>query len=168
MKDVLGLIGALILKLLISLFPKKQDEPKPAPKPLPPSLLSVAMQYRGKDASPKNLAPQELSCAEGVSNIIHEWNPAFPSGVLNTARLAQILDASPHFERTTIPKAGCVIVSPRVGETPGHAGFFTEPNWILSNDSRTGKMEVNYSLDSWIRVMRHGRGLRILIWQPND
>jgi len=36
---------------------------------------------------------------------------------------------------------------------------------IISNDSKTGKMEINYTLDSWIKEMRYKRGLRIFFWE---
>ena len=138
----------------------------PPPKTLREKIHQNALMWIGRDASPKNLAPKELSCAESVANILHEVLPTFPKDIVSTIELQSILDKHSNFERTLIPKPGCVLVSPRIGDRPGHSGFFTTGNGIISNDSKTGRMQLNYDLNSWIREMKEKRGLRIFIWNP--
>lgn len=153
------------------LTPSPQPFPQPLPQPKPKQKLidlvhAEALFSIGKDASPRNLAPQELSCAEGVSNLIHLVDPTFPGNVISTIELTRLLDLHDNYQQTRIPKPGCVIVSPRKGTTPGHAGIFTHGQRIISNDSKLGKMQNNYSLTSWAKEMRDRRGLKIYFWEP--
>lgn len=156
---------------LISAWLKKQvwlPEPLPEPKlTLRDKIHFLAVESIGTDASKENLAPQDLSCAEGVANILHKADPTFPKDIISTIELHKILDLHDNYERVTIPKPGCIINSPREGNTPGHAGIFTYGNRIISNDSKTGKMQNNYSLDSWIKDLKEKRGLKhIYIHEP--
>lgn len=131
------------------------------------TLQRSAMRWLGKDASPLNLAPQELGCAESVCSVIaDELIPNFPRDLLSTRDLAEHLDGNVRFERTLIPAPGCIIVSPRTATVNGHAGVFLDTRRIASNDSRTGKFEANYTLDSWVETFRKKRDLRIQIWKP--
>ena len=141
--------------------------PQPLPSP-EPTLAQEALKWEGKDASPKGLAPKELSCAEGVSNIIHAIFPDFPPDLTSTYVLFQELLESPHFKTTLEPKRGCVIISPREGDRYGHAGIFVEDNVILSNDSSKGLMEKNYTFKTWIERIGRKRDLHSYIFTPNE
>lgn len=129
-------------------------------------LADIANSYIGKDASPKNLAPKELSCAEGVSNIIQELYSDFPSSVLSTAELDHFLTKSTHFAYTKFPRKGCVINSPRNASKNGHCGIYVTDTEIASNDSSTGRFERNYTIDSWVKEMRGNRDLKIYFYEP--
>ena len=131
-------------------------------------LVKVAVALLGKDASPMQLSPQELSCAEGVSFIIHQVFPDFPANVVSTIELDSILDNSPHyFKDTKLPGEGCIIISPREDEKPGHCGIFVTNREIASNDSATGLFISNYTWDSWVKTFREKRGLKhIFLYQP--
>lgn len=130
-------------------------------------LLAEALTWLGKDASPENIATAEFGCAESLSNIIHNVIPKFPSRMVSTAQLANTLDDyDMEFERTLIPKPGCIIVSPMIGTIHGHCGIWTDGQNIMSNDSATGRMQQNYTFDSWVKTFKEGRGLHILIWEP--
>lgn len=128
-------------------------------------LLEIAKSFLGKDASPKNLAPREVSCAEGVSNIIGQLFPDFDDQIVSTVELDYELDRSPYFRATKLPKAGNVIVSPRTKQQYGHAGIFLSDSRIASNNSMSGLFQNNYSLDEWIKEMREKRGLRIYFYE---
>lgn len=139
------------------------------PKPIVPmsnaqKLINLCTDSLGTDVSPLNLAPQELSCAEGVSTLLSDIF-TFPKGVLSTAQLKVCLDNCKYVERTLIPEPGCVIVSPTQNTTHGHTGIFLDSQNIASNDSRTGKFEKNYTLNSWAKEMRDTRGLRLYLWK---
>lgn len=142
------------------------DIPTDDPEPATERLAVVAQSMIGKDASPKNLAPQELSCAEGVSNIIHKVFSDFPTDVLSTADLHTLLKKSPHFTSTLTPKRGCVIVSPRTAIQPGHTGIFISDTEIASNSSATGLFQNNYNFEGWIKYFRITKGLHAFIHEP--
>lgn len=117
-----------------------------------------------KDISPRNLAPQELSCAEGVSELIRFIYPDFKIQI-STAELKRQLDNDPRFKRTLEPKRGVIIVSPRTRTVNGHIGTCVSTTKIASNDSMDGKFRINYTWESWIREFKQRRGLRIFLYE---
>lgn len=157
-----GMNWEKVLQILseILAWVKTQEVP-----PAREKILQAARDALGTDASPMNLAPQELSCAEAVSNIVKRVYPSFMMTV-STIELDRFLTNSPYFKSTKIPKPGSIINSPRIGGNPGHCGIFLTTNRIASNDSKTGKFKDNYSFDSWAREMRDRRGLKIFIYEP--
>ncbi len=161
----------IIINLIKQVFSLQSQVIEHLTKPIPldpisksRELINLTLESIGKDISPKNLAPQEYSCAEGVSNLLSEIIP-FPGSVLSTAQLKVTLDDCKYLERTTIPEPGCVIVSPRTVLINGHAGIFVDSKNIVSNDSKTGTMQKNYTLDEWIKEMKDNRGLHIYLWR---
>lgn len=165
MDELLKKLGDILRSLeaiLKEVFEGEQQTPlTPGEK-----VLLTVRAHLGTDASPMNLAPKELSCAEGVANILNKVYPSVPRNIISTNILDKHLSDSTHFKSTKIPKPGSVIMSPRQGTTPGHCGFFLTSNRIASNSSKTGLFEDNYSLDSWVREMRDKRKLKIYIYEP--
>lgn len=120
----------------------------------------------GHDLSPKNLAPQELSCAEGMSNILNSIFPDFPKDVTYTPDLFKKLKAYPqYFKPTLTPSKGCVIISPTVKDTHGHVGGMISATEIVSNSSKTGTIESNYTFDQWVNKYKIENGLRVYIFE---
>jgi hypothetical protein len=140
-------------------------------------LYDTAFSFIGKDASPRDLAPDEYGCAETVSGVIQAAFPElrFPT-VLSTRELFAHLNNSPSFQETDNPNAGCIIISVtgtgngRVGN--GHTGIIGEHEgpddslWVMSNDSRTGTWEVNYTLNSWYRYYELKGGMAAHYFRP--
>lgn len=122
------------------------------------SLYHTALEALGTDASPSDIAPDELGCAETVSNIIRGVIPDFPV-VTGTWTLWDILRNHPRFEQTSVPMPSDVIISPTGtgnGSFPGHAGIVGE-GVVMSSDSRTGRFEKNYTLEEWMeRYQKQG------------
>lgn len=146
--------------------------PKLPQETLSERLTEEARLMLGKDASPRNLAPQELSCAEGVSNIIHSVLPDFPAGIVGTPELYQLLSKSEHFVRVTDPKPGCVVISPTVirdgVKVHGHTGIYLTYSKIASNSSSSGLWTQNYTRDSWIAYFYEKLSLKGYLFQPRD
>lgn len=137
------------------------------PEPIePPNLVFIrqAEAWLGRDASPLDKAPDTLGCAESVSNIIRTIIPSFPYTV-STIRLYEALKESRRFKGTLTPSKGCIVVSPRIGDQPGHCGIFISDDRIASNNSQRGIWEDNYTWDSWIKYFK-GKGLRIHLFEP--
>lgn len=111
-------------------------------------IHDAAVKNLGIDASPNDLAPDELGCAETVTTIVHPLFQDVPI-ILGTPGLHDCLEASLDFVRVNSPLGGDIIVNPTAGKEIGHTGIFLTANLIASNSSATGKFTQNYTLDSW-------------------
>lgn len=153
-------------------FTKKPapEIPKPIPAPVPDPVVEprkpmpilprqrlylVAASSLGTDASPNDLAPDEYGCAETVNEIYkktfgeHIINPGISTYQLYRAMLNQ----KNRFMKVWSPMPGDIIISPTGygnGAIPnGHVGYCMANDMIASNNSFTGKFEINYSISSW-------------------
>ncbi|MFN3658162.1 MAG: hypothetical protein ACK4UO_12975 [Pseudolabrys sp.] len=141
----------------VTVPPAPEPQPEPAQETQSERILATAELHIGKDASPNDLAPDELGCAETLSNILHEALPDFPANILSTAILYQTLRVHPNFKRVDNPEAGDIVISPTGYQptsstvTNGHCGVVARENRILSNDSKTGKFLDNYSIEAWAK-----------------
>lgn len=116
-------------------------------------LYNRAVSCIGIDASPNDLAPDELGCAETV-NAIHRKEFGFDiGGSLSTYNMYQALKASKEFIKADQPMPGDVVISPTgygSGALPnGHVGIVGKDGKIMSNDSYKGTFEENYTLTTW-------------------
>lgn len=118
-------------------------------------LYEAAKLSIGRDASPSDNAPDELGCAETWNEI---YKNAFGAYLYQGNRnatyfLYKALRDSPKFKEVTDPMEGDTVISPTgYGKNPampnGHVGIVFQQG-IASNDSHTGKFEINYTLGSW-------------------
>jgi hypothetical protein len=75
-------------------------------------LYSLAVINLGRDASPKDEAPDELGCADSVSQILKYLYPDFVPQI-STAKLFSELDISKsRFARVSNFTKGTIIISP--------------------------------------------------------
>lgn len=116
-------------------------------------LYVGALACVGRDASPNDLAPDELGCAESV-NAIHKKVFGFEiGGGLSTNKLYKALKNSRLFVQVDRPLPGDVVISPtgygNGNLSNGHVGIVSNDKMIMSNDSATGTFIENYSLESW-------------------
>ncbi len=151
--------------------PVSEYEPPRSEEVVPPStqLAQTARGWLGKDASPFNKAPQELSCAESVVNVVNStWSGTLDPKIVGTDTLFAALKKSPRFQGVLEPVAGCIEVSPRTGATYGHCGIYVGPDSIASNDSRDGKFRENYTRATWRKTFIQGRGLKAYLFVPVD
>lgn len=113
-------------------------------------LYLVAKRAIGFDASPNDLAPDEFGCAETVSMLIKQVVD-FPV-ITGTWTLWDKLRTDTRFELVGIPEAGDIVISPTGtgnGSVTGHTGICGFDGVIMSNDSRKGTFEQNYTEESW-------------------
>lgn len=115
----------------------------------------------GRDLS--TIVNNDVACAESVSRILRAVDPSLLPGVITgTATLDDVLAKSPRFKLTTIPSAGCVVVSPTGkgnGTIPnGHVGIVGDNVLVYSNSSVTGEWSQNFTLSSWYnRYVQSGK-----------
>lgn len=127
-------------------------------------LYGAAIAHLGQDASPNDLAPDELGCAESFNDIYRKafGKPLYEGNQLSTYFLYKALKESPTFKRTDIPKRGTTIISPtgfsKLGpKVAGHVGICGNNGTIMSNNSFAdsggikGVWDENYTLSSWYR-----------------
>lgn len=151
-RKLLATISALerLLILKRKLLLKKREEELEGS--LSDMLLAAAVDAIGTDASPSDLAPDELGCAESVSNVVGRVLPQFPT-VTGTWTLLDLLSKHSRFETVTgEPEPGDIMLyatGQGVGIFPGHVGIVGESNTVMSNDSATGKFIENYTVASF-------------------
>lgn len=116
-------------------------------------LFQAAIDSIGIDASPNDIAPDELGCAETVNNI-HQNAFGFPiGGDLSTYRMYRAIKESSYFRKVENPLEGDIIISPtgygRGDIMTGHVGIVGQLPEIMANDSKTGTWIVKWTIDSW-------------------
>lgn len=116
------------------------------------TLHSVALEHVGRDASPKDTVPDDVACAESVTNIIREVLPDFPI-ITGTWTLWSKLASDPRFKQVEGHEPGRIVISPTgMGNgriSNGHVGICTDNEMILSNTSKSGIWEENYRISTW-------------------
>lgn len=116
-------------------------------------IFETAKSLLGTDASPYDLARDELGCAETVSEILIKAGFKMPI-LVSTAKLNGWLSTHKEWLEVNTPIAGDVVISPTGqgglnGVLNGHTGIVGTLGVIMSNSSATGRFEPNYSISSW-------------------
>lgn len=148
------------------------------PMPLTPSerLYNIAKSQLGVDASPRDLADDELACAETVNTL---YEKAFGHKIcvpgLSTTQLYKEMSANTGkfrkiiLSRNSPTKKGWIIISPtNYGNgrlANGHTGIIGNYG-ILSNDSESGLLKENYTLNSWFDRYYNIGGFPVIAFEP--
>lgn len=133
-------------------------------------LYAQALSFLGVDASPLDVAIDDLGCADSVSAIIKSIFPQAIKGSVSTAELNNQLKASPFFFKPRDIRPGDIVMSPTgMGKTGkiknGHVGIVGENDEIMSNSSATGLWTTNFTFASWIKRYREQGGYPIIIYR---
>jgi hypothetical protein len=116
------------------------------------NIADAAEVMINTDASPQDIAPDELGCAESVSNIVRSVIPNFPV-ITGTWTLYDRLNKDSRFDKVSDPQRGDIIISPTGtlanAPFPGHVGILSDYTNIMSNDSNSGEWRQNYTLRTW-------------------
>lgn len=140
------------------------------PPPMREQLYQAAFESLGKEMSPKDLAPDDVACAESFCNVVRKVLPDFPI-FLSTKALYDHLRKDTRFKPTLDPERGNVIISVTGagnGTIPGHVGIHLGNGRIASNSSFTrpnsttaGLWEDNFSIEAWVKRYRTMGGMRL-------
>lgn len=136
-------------------------------------LYSTALSCLGKDASPNDVVPDEVGCAESVSDILIQAFPKLDIPlIVSTNHLYNYLESSRSFIRIDQPLRGDIIISPTGYSSKypaplpnGHVGIFSDNNQIMSNNSDTGLFDIHYTLDSWNARYRDIGGYPVIYYR---
>lgn len=145
-------------------------EPAPEPVPEPPKesnreiLYRVAKDCLGRDMSPKDLAPDDLACAESINGVFREaFGADLVKNVVSTTVLynAMLKDPRlkkiPHSEIQPGDISIAVTGQSTKGTLHGHVGIWGNYT-VMSNNSATGKWAAHYSLEAWKNVFENKLG----------
>lgn len=145
-----------ILQAIVNMFMQKK------------TLLQVCEDHLGVDASPRDLAKDEVGCAETVSTLLQKVWPDIPV-MTGTYTLFDYLNNPKNgFVRVTVPTPETIILCATGtgnGSMPGHTGFFMDDMTIASNDSRTGKFIKNYDFGTWSSRYVQKGGFKIFLYK---
>ena len=135
-------------------------------------FVSIAKSKLGQDASPFDAVNDSVGCAESLSMIIRQLDPAFPF-VTGTWSLLDALRSSLGFRQLysieDIEVGDVVLAVTGQGNgsvSNGHAGIVIDTNSVASNDSKTGKFLANYTVDSFVEYFNKKGGYPIYIFRP--
>lgn len=147
MKNLLERLNILIGKLKLLIVSQNLSTPQGQ------VIFETAKRYLGLDASPNDLAPDELGCAETVSTLINLAGYEMPF-LVSTAELYTYFIHDNKWVKVTSPLAGDIVISPtgmggQNGISHGHTGIVGSASVIMSNSSATGTFEPNYTISSW-------------------
>lgn len=179
-EDTIWSVSALMrlvdkLKKLMSELIKKEEKvedvtpiKKPTEETNREKLYRIAKQNVGVDVSPRDIADDEVGCAESVSMLLEQVYPNFPL-ILSTVQLTKILREDINFKATLTLQEGNIIISPTGsgnGMVRGHVGIVGRDSVIMSNTSNNGKWEENYTVDTWVKRWRNTGKMPIYVFEP--
>lgn len=154
-------LATITLQIKLLMQGKQLEQPNSYPEPQKTNaerLYETALSLIGTDASPRDMAPDELGCAETVSTILGKVIQ-FPV-LTGTWSLFDKLRTDKRFEKIGAHERGAIIISytgSGNGKFPGHTGICGKGTQIMSNSSATGQFTQNYTDSTWKeRYMRKG------------
>lgn len=131
-------------------------------------VYEKALSLLYTDASPDDLASDDLACSESVSNVLRQVYPDFPI-ITGTAALAGFLYKDKRFANVLEYREGVILVSPTGkgnGTIVGHCGIFGKDGTIMSNSSESGLWKQNYDINSWIKRYRKLGEFPLYFYEP--
>lgn len=130
------------------------EKPTPTPQSMN-KLYEAASKLIGQDASPKDLVKDGVGCAESVSTILHGILPGI-SIVTGTWSIWDVLRRRQDFQELKEGDARepgdiilCVTGTGNGNIPNGHVGILGTGNGIMSNESKTGIWQTNFTTESW-------------------
>ena len=173
LKELLGLLQiAQPTKIMpeTPVVPVVVEEPKPAPviKTSAQKIHEYSVAMIGKEMSPKDLAKDDVGCAESYCNAARAAYPDMPI-ILGTASLLAFFRKDKRFKQTLDIKPGNVLIAATGtgnGTVRGHVWVIGEKSTAMSNNSATGLWERNYTIDQIVTRWRKQGGMQLLCFEP--
>ena len=148
------------LALIKDSMPKKEETNQQ-------KLLRLAKENLGRDVTPQDKIPDEVACAETVSALIKKIDATFPI-IPGTWTLDDFLKRSNKFHPTLDLEPGNILISPTGtgnGTIRGHVGIILEDSLVASNNSYTGKLDDQFSIDLWVKRYRRRGGFPLFVYK---
>jgi len=132
-------------------------------------IYNQAIACLGKDMAPIH---NEFGCAEAVNSIVELAMGKPVGGGVSTYRMMEVLKNTPsRFKPISFSeiKLGDIIISPTGygsgGLQNGHVGIMSDSLKIMSNNSRNGLWEENYTWKSWVARYRGVGGYPVYLFR---
>ncbi len=165
--------GLLRLSGILPTIAMPMIDPQPA-NPSAQKIYDVAKSLLGTDASPADIAPDSLACAETVNRIVKIAIGVPVGGGTSTFQMWRCLETYPLWQKILGSEAlpGDIIISPTGSVTDarlehGHVGIVAK-HGILSNNSETGKLSENFDIPTWKRYYTQFGGLSTFFYRVVD
>lgn len=150
------------------------EKPMPEPKevimeePLNSKLIRIAdaLTKLNIDVTPDDKIPDEVACVESLCEVLNKVI-SFPK-LSYTPDLVRELKKHPRVQGTLDFNEASIIVCATGsgnGTMRGHCGVVGTNKEIISNNSKTGIWEYNYTIDSWVARFRNKGGMAILLFK---
>lgn len=137
------------------------------------NFLDVCHAHLGKDASPNDLAPDELGCAETVTTLMRKAYPQTPIMIGTYALYLYLRDPRNGWKQVSVPQPGDIVISPTgmgFPGTVGHVGIVDKHNVIMSNSSFSkpqGLFLQNYTIGSWEDFFHRENGFPVFYFRKS-
>lgn len=131
--------------------------------------IADALTLLKTDITPEDRVPDEVACVENVCEVINKVIP-FPI-LYYTPDFVRELKNDPRFEATLDFNEATIIVCATGtgnGTMRGHCGIIGIGKKIISNNSKTGRWEYNYDIESWKQKFRIKGGMPILLFRLKE
>lgn len=170
--DILELLLSLYRRLFVKVVNETPPmEPTEKQSEMGELLLHKAKECIGKDLTPKDEIPDDVSCVAQIQEVHRLATGSYigtGAALYNTGALYRHVQADPKWRKVTTPLPGDMVLSPTgystKGAKNGHVGIVGETH-ILSNTSKTGKWEANYTLASWEEYYAKKLGFPVTFWR---
>lgn len=126
------------------------------------------------DASPKDIAPDDVACMESVDTIFFRTFGYFinntPDKITLSTKIGyEAMKFSPLFTQVFRYKRGLIIISPtgygNGNMAHGHVGI-TGDYGILSNDSSSGLFKEKWTYQAWLDYYAKLGGFPVFLFEP--
>lgn len=179
----------ILIEWIRKIWTKPVVIPTPPPIPVPPpqpvpvketgqeKLYETAKSYLGTDASPRDVADDDVACVETFDNIHYHAFGEYLNGsktkpILSTVDAYDQFMKHPKWEQTFSWEPGNAILSVTGRGNGafyhGHIGIFGEDKKIMSNNSKDGLFLENYTLKKWVDYFRVKGGFKVYMFKRID
>jgi hypothetical protein len=143
---------------------KKLQKPMPTQTANGIKIYEMAKSLLNTDASPKDVAPDYLGCAETVNEIVRRATGQPVGGGVSTHEMCKVLMNTPsRWKQVLNPLPGDIIISPSwwvqgAKLKHGHVGVVGY-HGVISNNSENGLLGMTHSIRAWIAYYTEFGGL---------
>lgn len=158
----------ILSKLLQQLAEWLQSKVMEAKKTEADLIYEEAFGRLGTDPTPEDTVDDEVACAISLTTIVRlaliNKGIQFPLES-STIKLFSYLSSSPSWKEVTVPQYADIIISPTQGNNIGHTGIMGKYKGedmsqnIMSNTSKSGLWQSNYTLIGWNKYFGSKKGL---------
>ncbi len=135
-------------------------------------LYKASKSLIGQDVTPGDTIHDSVACVASLQEIYRRVKGHYigtGAALYSTYALLNELRANSEFEGILVPTPGCIVVcATGTGSGSiehGHCAIVGKKDW-MSNDSKTGLWQANYTRESWDEYFFHRGGFPVYFFKP--